>query len=146
MPTYTVKFSNLKISNSQKKNLAKKITNIHNLTTGANTYFAQVVFHQIKKNDHFMGGKTVKGKELFVNGQIRAGRTDEVKNNLIIGIRDGVMEILKLPKENVWVYLEDLEPNQMIEYGEILPRSGEEKIWFDKLSPKLKKKLNDLER
>ena len=56
------------------------------------------------------------------------------------------MKILKLPKENIWVYLEDLEPNQMIEYGEILPRSGEEKIWFDKLSPKLKKKLNDLER
>ena len=86
-----------------------------------------------------MGGKTVKGKELFVNGQIRAGRTEKVKNNLIIGIRDGVMKILKLPKENIWVYLEDLEPNQMIEYGEILPRSGEEKIWFDKLSPKLKK-------
>ena len=146
MPTYTVKFSNLKISNSQKKNLAKKITNIHNLITGANTYFAQVVFHQIKKNDHFMGGKTVKGKELFVNGQIRAGRTEEIKNNLIIGIRDGVMKVLKLQKENIWVYLEDLEPNQMIEYGEILPRSGEEKIWFDKLSPKLKKKLNDLER
>ena len=146
MPTYTVKFSNLKISNSQKKNLAKKITSIHNETTGANTYFAQVVFHQIKKNDHFMGGKTVKGKELFVNGQIRAGRTQEVKKNLITGIRDGVIKILKLPKENIWVYLEDLEPNQMIEYGEILPRSGEEKIWFDKLSPKLKKKLNDLER
>ena len=67
-------------------------------------------------------------------------------NNLIIGIRDGVMKVLKLQKENIWVYLEDLEPNQMIEYGEILPRSGEEKIWFDKLSPKLKKKLNDLER
>ena len=93
-----------------------------------------------------MGGKTVKGKELFVNGQIRAGRTEEVKNNLIIGIRDGVMKVLKLQKENIWVYLEDLEPNQMIEYGEILPRSGEEKIWFDKLSPKLKKKLNDLEK
>jgi len=123
MPTYTVKFSNLKISNSQKKNLAKKITNIHNLTTGANTYFAQVVFHQIKKNDHFMGGKTVKGKELFVNGQIRAGRTEEIKNNLIIGIRDGVMKVLKLQKENIWVYLEDLENNQMIEYGEIISKS-----------------------
>ena len=146
MPTYTVKFSNLKISNFQKKNLAKKITNIHNMNTGANTYFAQVVFHQIKKNDHFMGGKPVKGKELFVNGQIRAGRTEEVKNNLITGIRDGVMKVLKLQKENIWVYLEDLEPNQMIEYGEILPKSGEEKIWFDRLSPKLKKKLNDLER
>lgn len=146
MPTYTVKFSNIKISNSQKKNLANKITNIHNLTTGANTYFAQVVFHEIKKNNHFMGGKSVKEKELFVNGQIRAGRTEEVKNNLIIGIRDGIMKVLKLPKENIWVYLEDLKPNQMIEYGEVLPKSGEEKIWFDQLSPKLKKKLNDLEK
>ena len=93
-----------------------------------------------------MGGKSVKEKELFVNGQIRAGRTEEVKNNLIIGIRDGIMKVLKLPKENIWVYLEDLKPNQMIEYGEVLPKSGEEKIWFDQLSPKLKKKLNDLEK
>ncbi len=146
MPTYTVKFSNLKISNFQKKKLANQITNIHNKTTGANTYFAQVVFFEIKKNNHFMGGKVVRGKELFVNGQIRAGRTEAVKNKLIIGIRDSAVKILKLPKEHIWVYLEDLEPNQMIEYGEILPKSGEEKIWFENLSPELKKKLNDLER
>ena len=56
------------------------------------------------------------------------------------------MDFLTSPKEHIWVYLEDLEPNQMIEYGEILPKSGEEKIWFENLSPELKKKLNDLEK
>ena len=66
MPTYTVKFSNLKISNSQKKNLAKKITNIHNITTGANTYFAQVVFNNSKRGDHYMGGKMVSKPEIFI--------------------------------------------------------------------------------
>ena len=38
-------------------------------------------------------------------------------------------------------YLEDLLPDQMIEYGEILPKSGQEKKWFNSLSPSLRKRL-----
>ena len=33
----------------------------------------------------------------------------------------------------VWVYLEDLLPDQMIEYGEVLPKSGKEKKWKNKM-------------
>ncbi len=34
----------------------------------------------------------------------------------------------------------------MIEYGAVLPESGKEKLWFSKLSSKLKKKLSALEK
>ena len=36
----------------------------------------------------------------------------------------------KLRSDFIWVYLEDLLSDQMIEYGEVLPKSGNEKKWF----------------
>ena len=45
-----------------------------------------------------------------------------------------------------WVYLLDLIPSQMIEYGEILPESGEEKSWFKSLSKSLQRKLKKIDK
>ncbi len=59
MPTYTVITSNLELDESKKKSIAEGITKIHSKTTGANTYFAQVIFNETKKNSHFMGGKRI---------------------------------------------------------------------------------------
>ena len=146
MPTYTVKFSNFNLSSKQKKKIAKGITKVHSQTTGANNYFAQVIFQKNQKNAHFMGGKLVKTKEIFLNGQIRAGRTSKVKKQLILGLRKILIKNTKLQSDFVWVYLEDLLPDQMIEYGEILPKSGQEKKWFNSLSPKLRKRLNKMEK
>ena len=56
MPTYTVITSNLELDESKKKSISEGITKIHSKTTGANTYFAQVIFNETKKNSHFMGG------------------------------------------------------------------------------------------
>ena len=50
MPTYTVTNSNFNISSKQQKKLAEGITKVHNVVTGANTYFAQVIFNKRKKN------------------------------------------------------------------------------------------------
>ena len=93
-----------------------------------------------------MGGKLVKNKEIFLNGQIRAGRTLVIKKKLILGLREVLTRNTKIKKDFVWVYLEDLPPQQMIEYGEILPKSGEEKKWFNSLSINLKKRLKRLEK
>ena len=43
MPTYTIKYSNIKLSNNQKKRIAESITKVHHLMTGANKFFAQVI-------------------------------------------------------------------------------------------------------
>ena len=63
MPTYTVKYSNFNLSRKQKNLLANDISNTHSKFTGANTFFAQVIFQKNEKNSHFMGGKLVKTKE-----------------------------------------------------------------------------------
>tara|TARA_A100001011_G_scaffold284287_1_gene294727 strand:- start:306 stop:755 length:450 start_codon:yes stop_codon:yes gene_type:complete len=145
MPTYTVKYSNFKLSPRQKKIIADGITKTHSKFTGANTFFAQVIFQKNDNKSHFVGGKLVQNKEIFLNGQIRAGRTSVIKKKLILGLREVLTKNTKLKKDFVWVYLEDLLPQQMIEYGEILPKSGGEKKWFKSLSLGLKKRLKSLE-
>ena len=146
MPTYIVKYSNFNLSQKQKKLIANDISNTHSKFTGANTFFAQVIFQKNEKKSHFMGGKLVKTKEIFLNGQIRSGRTSKVKKQLILGLRKILIKNTNLKKDYVWVYLEDLLPNQMIEYGEVLPKSGHEKKWFNSLTLKLRRRLSKMER
>ena len=146
MPTYTLTNSNFNLSSKQQKNLAEGITKVHNVVTGANTYFAQVIFNKTKKDNHFMGGKKVKEPSLFLLGQIRAGRSKEVKDKLIVDLKDVLIKNSKLDETQVWVYINDLPPSQMIEYGAVLPESGKESKWFNNLSHKLKDKLSKIER
>ena len=146
MPTYTIKYSNFNLSQKQKNSLANDITVTHCKFTGANTFFAQVIFQKNEKKSHFMGGKLVKTKEIFLNGQIRAGRTSKVKKQLILGLKKILIKKTNLRSDFVWVYLEDLLPDQMIEYGEVLPKSGQEKKWFNSLSPSLRKRLKKMEK
>ena len=146
MPTYTVTNSNFNLSSRQQKKLAEGITKVHNVVTGANTYFAQVIFNKTKTDNHFMGGKKVKEPSLFLLGQIRAGRSKEVKDKLISDLKDILVKNSKLDETQVWVYINDLPPSQMIEYGAVLPESGKESEWFNNLSRKLKDKLSKIER
>ena len=145
MPTYTVTNSNFNLKMKQKEEIAKGITKIHNKVTGANTYFAQVIFNKTNDNNHFMGGKKVREPQIFLHGQIRAGRNSKIKKKLILELRDILIKKSKLDETHVWVYIVDLPPSQMIEYGAILPESGQETKWFNNLKPKLKKKLLALE-
>ena len=146
MPTYTVTNSNFNLTAKKQKDLAQGITKVHNVVTGANTYFAQVIFNKTKKNNHFMGGKKVKEPSLFLLGQIRAGRPKKTKDRLISDLKNILVKKTKLDETQVWVYIVDLPPSQMIEYGAVLPESGKEGEWFKSLSNKLKKKLSQMER
>ena len=146
MPTYTVTNSNFNLTAEKQKDLAQSITKVHNVITGANTYFAQVIFNKTKKNNHFMGGKKVKEPSLFLLGQIRAGRPKKTKDRLISDLKNILVKKTKLDETQVWVYIVDLPPSQMIEYGAVLPESGKEGQWFKGLSKKLKKKLSQMER
>tara|TARA_B100000941_G_scaffold155512_1_gene110345 strand:+ start:163 stop:603 length:441 start_codon:yes stop_codon:yes gene_type:complete len=145
MPTYCVNISNIKFKKNTKEKLAKEITKIHNKATGANKYFAQVIFNDTKRGDHYIGGKIVSKPEIFIYGNIRSGRTAKVKNKLLTGLREIIRKNTKLKKDNIWVYILDLKPSQMIEYGEILPKSGGEKKWFKYLPTNLKKRLDEID-
>ncbi len=118
---------------------------MHYKVTGANKFFAQVIFNEKSEGNHFMGGKIISEPQLFLLGQIRSGRTEEVKKRLILDLRDTLIKFTELDKSNVWVYIIDLIPSQMVEYGEILPESGKEKEWYSNLPSGLKEKLSRLD-
>ena len=93
-----------------------------------------------------MGGKKVKEPSLFLLGQIRAGRPKKIKDKLILDLKNILVKNSKLDETQVWVYIVDLPPSQMIEYGAVLPESGKESEWFNNLSGKLKNKLLKMEK
>ena len=146
MPTYTVRTSNIRFNKKEKYKIANGITKTHKKITGANSYFVQVIFVENKKKNHFMGGKIVKDKQIFLHGQIRAGRTTKIKKNLILFLRDFIIKNFNIKKTHIWIYLLDVNPKQMVEYGEILPRSGKEIQWFNTLSKSLQKKLKKMDK
>ena len=117
------------LDTSKRAEIASEITRIHSETTGAPTYFAQVIFTEIAPDCYFVGGSPLKGHQVFVNAQIRAGRATESKDSLIAQITAAVAAASKLPKRNVWVYITDLVPRQMVESGHVLPEAGDEARW-----------------
>ena len=64
---------------------------------------------------------------------------------MILYLKDILVKKTKLDESQIWVYIVDLKPAQMIEFGNILPESGKEANWFNNLSSKLKKKLSKIE-
>jgi phenylpyruvate tautomerase PptA (4-oxalocrotonate tautomerase family) len=134
MPTYTVTSVKGCLDTSKRVKIASEITRIHSETTGAPTYFAQVIFTDVPPDCYFVGGSPLKGPQVFVNGQIRAGRPTERKDALIAQVTMAVADASKLPKRNVWVYITDLAPRQMVEFGHVLPEAGDEARWAAALS------------
>jgi phenylpyruvate tautomerase PptA (4-oxalocrotonate tautomerase family) len=133
MPTYTVTTPEGCLTNDKRAAIAREITRVHSETTGAPTYFAQVIFNDVAAGRYFVGGRPLRGQQLFVNGQIRAGRTAESKDTLLAQMLAAVAEAAGLPANHVWIYLTDLVPRQMAEFGNVLPEPGDEGKWTEAL-------------
>jgi len=133
MPTYTVTTPEGGLTNDKRAAIAREITRVHSETTGAPTYFAQVIFNEVAPGKYFVGGQPLHGQQLFVNGQIRAGRTKKSKDALIAQLLAAVAKAAGLPTNHVWIYITDLIPRQMVEFGNVLPEPGGEAKWTEAL-------------
>ena len=133
MPTYTLSIPAGLLDPAQKGRVAEAITRTHSVVTGAATFFAQVIIHEVAAGNYFAGGKQLVGRQVFLIGQIRAGRSAPDRKRLLLELRDGVAEAGGLDRCDVWVYLTDLPARDMIEYGHILPEPGDEASWMEAL-------------
>lgn len=129
MPTYTVTTANIALSPEQKSRIAAAITAAHHTHTGAPGYFAQVIFAAIEAGDHFIGGQRNTTPQVYIHGLIRAGRTDETKHALMEQILREARQTAGVGAEDVWVYVQDIVAEQMIEFGRFLPPPGAEAEW-----------------
>jgi phenylpyruvate tautomerase PptA (4-oxalocrotonate tautomerase family) len=144
MATYSVYSAGLSLSTHQKYAIAQAITKIHAEVTGAEAYFAQVMFKELDLHDCFIGGELLDEPHLFLNGQIRSGRSEQTKKQLLVEIEIALQSSTKLAGHQIWAYIEEINPSQMIEYGQILPAVGDDKVWFSTLPAGIQKKLNYL--
>lgn len=129
MPTYTVTSLEGCLDDEKRALIAAEITRIHSSATGAPTYFAQVIFNDVQPGRYFVGGVPLRGQQVFVNGQIRAGRAPESKDELISQMLAAVAAASQLPTNTIWIYISDLIPRQMVEFGHVLPEPGDESEW-----------------
>ncbi len=135
MPTYTVSTSAHRLTPRQKASIAHEITRIHKAVTGAQAFFAQVIFAEIAPGNHFVGGRPLQHDLIFVHGHIRAGRTPAQKQDLLTQLVAAVAHASNSPRNAVWAYLAELPPTQMAEFGHLLPEPGTEADWLRGLPP-----------
>lgn len=128
MPTYQVTTSAGLLDAESKQRVAQAITHTHSAVTGAGNYFAQVIFTEKAAEDYYLGGQRLRAPHLFVHGTIRA-RDVALEQRLVESLLPAIAAAAALHKRYVWVYLADLPPALMIEFGHVLPQPGEEAAW-----------------
>lgn len=143
MPTYVCSARAGLLDDAQKVAIAQAITRNHSAATGAPPYFVQVVHDEKGPTDRFLGGEVAE-KHVWIRGDVRAGRTVVQRTGLMLGIMKDVAAIVAIPESDIWVYLCNLEPTDMVEYGHVLPAPGDEQAWFDRLPAPLQDYLMKL--
>jgi phenylpyruvate tautomerase PptA (4-oxalocrotonate tautomerase family) len=143
MPTYVCAVPPRLLSDDQKDRIAVAISQRHGEATGAPSFFVQVVVEESCSARRYLGGEPA-DNHIWIRGDIRAGRTEDVRGRLMLSIMRDVSAIAKVREESIWVYLCNLEPTDMVEYGHVLPPSGKEQEWFESLPAPLQSYLKGL--
>jgi phenylpyruvate tautomerase PptA (4-oxalocrotonate tautomerase family) len=135
MPTYFCTTLEGRLTAEQKGRIAGEITRVHCEVTGAPGFFAQVIFQEVKPGNYFVGGAPLRHDQLFVYGLVRSGRAAVDKSRMIALMSKAVGDVANVENSrSVWVYVGELPPRQMIEFGHLLPEAGDETAWTAALS------------
>jgi phenylpyruvate tautomerase PptA (4-oxalocrotonate tautomerase family) len=137
MPTYSCWATAGTIPVEARKRVADALTEIHHDVAVAPRYFVQVVFIDL-------AGQQADAAHVWIRADIRAGRTDEQKRELLRRITTEVGDIVDVSPEEVWVYINDIPGANIAEYGRPLPDPGDEDRWFAALPQELQQRLDPL--
>jgi phenylpyruvate tautomerase PptA (4-oxalocrotonate tautomerase family) len=144
MPSYVVTCAEGRLTGSQKSQIAAAVTRVHGDATGAPYYFVRLTFNEVKPGNYFLGGTQLEGDEVFVHGTIREGRPKDMKDGLMARLAADIAIASQMKPNSVWVYLSELPPNQMIEFGRVLPLHGKEAEWSAALPAGEKARLENI--
>ncbi|WP_339621994.1 hypothetical protein [uncultured Marinobacter sp.] len=88
-----------------------------------------------------MGGRVNTAPQVYVHGLVREGRSIEIKQALMSQMLEEIAQIGEISAEDVWIYLQDIPANQMIEFGRFLPAPGDEAEWEKGMTPEKRDSL-----
>ena len=134
MPVYMVYISAGRLSTEAKGEVARAITNAHRDLTGTQHFLAQISFQEQPIGNVFLGGVQQGGDLILIHGHHRLGRAVELKHRLAAKIVDDVAKVANVEKRHIWLYIDEMPANQMIEYGRFLPEPGQENEWFNAIA------------
>lgn len=130
MPIYLSTVQQGRSNEDQRTKIAECITTVHVDVTGAPAQFVNTFFSE--QADEEGGFRSLPlGKVIFVNGNIRSGRSAEAKAEMVERITQGVVDALACEPEEVEITLNSGPASHGMEGGQILPDPGspEEAAW-----------------
>lgn len=129
MPIFTITSERGSISSEQKHELAEALVEMHLRVAGGARWLVNVVFQE--SESIFVGGQP--GKRLLIATTIREGRNAEVKAKLLTEYSSLVSRVLEVPTSDIIAGLDEVNPDNVMEAGFILPKVGEEEAWMKKV-------------
>jgi phenylpyruvate tautomerase PptA (4-oxalocrotonate tautomerase family) len=145
MPTYVCSTAVGRLTVEHKAKIARAITTVHSEEALAPRYLVQVIFQEVGPSQNYIGGKAAPLGQIWIRADIRAGRTETQRTTLQLRMAKEICEITGSSPDDIWIYLNELLPSNMIEFGHLLPQPGEEKKWFLSLPSGLRERLSKLE-
>ena len=118
MPNYRCEIPKDSIPFEKRQKIALSFTDIHCGSTGAPRSFVNVVFDEQAESNR----ETL----YYIDGGNRAGRPEEVRDQLLIDLRTSFAEIAGVPVKSVGGRIVENRASQTMEGGIILPEPGQE--------------------
>jgi phenylpyruvate tautomerase PptA (4-oxalocrotonate tautomerase family) len=153
MPTWTCVTAQGTLTLTQKQEIARVCTDVYLDEFGLKRYMTQVIFDEIAEGDRYIANKPARPDLIWLRCDVREGRTEDQKARLLHRVQQGVAKAANVPEEVVWIYLCDLPPWNIMEWGHIMPRLGavsddralpEDDNWFQAMSAPMQASLRAL--
>jgi len=90
MPTYACSILAGRLTPAQKAEIVRCITTVHHEETGAPRYLVQVIFYELASGNHYVAGELARPEQIWIRGDLRSGRTEEQKAQILRRILQGV--------------------------------------------------------
>lgn len=140
MPTYVVTASKNALSPEAKQALARVITATHCEDSNTPFYLCQVVFQDVEPTQQFLNAEPVTVDQIWIRGDVRAGRSEEQKTRIIERIVREGSQVTGVSASKFWVYICDVP--RMAEYGQILGPPGQEAEFIANLPADVRARFN----
>jgi len=129
MPFYNCISQEGLITADQRERIALGITDIHCRLTGAPRYFVHVLFDTYSPESAYSGG--TRSRAAFIRGSIRAGRTQEVKEQLLQQLTELWLGVCPRTKPaDLLVTLLETPGSNVMEGGILLPHPKDDAKWL----------------
>ena len=118
MPNYRCEIPKDSIPFDKRQKIALSFTDIHCGSTGAPRSFVNVVFEE--------QAETNREIPYYIDGGNRAGRPEEVRDQLLVDLRTSFAEIAGVPMDLVGGRIIENKASWTMEGGIVLPEPGQE--------------------